>query len=89
MRDLRRDRRYDSPAWRLVRKQVLARDGYRCQLGLPGCTGVARQVDHIAEPAVGGAFFAMFNLRASCGHCNVSKRNRMRARAARERLGEE
>jgi hypothetical protein len=33
-------------AWRRVRARVLSRDGYRCQLRLPGCTDVATCVHH-------------------------------------------
>ena len=77
MRDKRRDRRYDSPGWRMLRKHVLERDGYQCQLRLDDrCTHIATQVDHKIEPSKGGQFFDEWNCRASCGHCNVAKRNR-------------
>jgi hypothetical protein len=43
--------------WRAVRKRVLVRDRYQCQIGLPGCKGRANSVDHIVELADGGAPF--------------------------------
>jgi 5-methylcytosine-specific restriction endonuclease McrA len=54
--------------WRKTRALVLVRDGYRCQLRLPGCTTHATHVHHVAgkqfgdDPAL---------LVASCQHCNL------------------
>lgn len=59
--------------WHKVRKQVLERDGHRCQLGLPGCTSSARHVDHIVPLAEGGARLDPDNLRASCQSCNLRR----------------
>jgi hypothetical protein len=39
---------YRTPAWRAVRSFVLKRDGYLCQLRLPGCQVRATIADHIA-----------------------------------------
>jgi 5-methylcytosine-specific restriction enzyme A len=78
------DRRYNTPAWKAVRLVVLERDHHLCQLRLDArCTIRATHVDHIVEPSKGGAFFDLGNLRASCGHCNVAKRNRNIAADAR------
>ncbi|MEU5721582.1 hypothetical protein ABZ783_07145 [Micromonospora sp. NPDC047738] len=56
-------------AWRRTRAQVLARDGHRCQLKLPGCTTVATHVHHVRGKQHGDdeAY-----LVASCEHCNLS-----------------
>jgi 5-methylcytosine-specific restriction endonuclease McrA len=56
-------------AWRTMRALVLARDGYQCQVRLPGCTGMATQVDHIHTRTHGGTDQAA-NLRAICKQCN-------------------
>ena len=85
----KRDRRYASPAWRALRRQVLVRDKYECQLRLPKCTGTASEVDHKAPPSMGGSFFDAWNLRAACKSCNIARRNKMRAQVARKALGEE
>lgn len=52
---------------------VIARDGGRCQLRLPGCTAVATTADHIVPRSRGG-LTTVGNLRAACGHCNSSRR---------------
>jgi 5-methylcytosine-specific restriction endonuclease McrA len=60
-------------AWQRVRLAILARDGYRCRLALPCCTGVATEVDHIVELAAGGARLDPANLQAACKPCNSTK----------------
>ena len=70
--------RYNDPAWRRVRLEVLARDGHRCRISGPKCKGLADQVDHIIEVDAGGARLDPTNLRASCSACN-------QARAARKK----
>lgn len=59
--------------WSKRRAVVLARDNGVCQLGLPGCTSVAKQVDHIVPLSRGGNH-DLSNLRASCVHCNQGRR---------------
>jgi 5-methylcytosine-specific restriction protein A len=59
--------------WQRVRLVILARDGHRCRLALPGCKGVATEVDHIVELAAGGARLDPANLQAACKPCNSSK----------------
>lgn len=58
--------------WRKRRQIILQRDGFRCQLRLPGCTGKATTVDHIKPKADGGGDEAT-NLVAACARCNVAK----------------
>jgi len=64
------DRRLWTRAYRNLRLWILERDGHRCQIRGPHCTGYATQVDHILERADGGALFDPANLRAACAWCN-------------------
>ena len=52
--------------WRKVRRAILARDHYTCQL----CGGRANSVDHIVPRSLGGARYDPRNLRACCLDCN-------------------
>ena len=61
--------------WLILRKAVLARDNWQCQLKLPGCKQRATQVDHIIGLAQGGPAWDPTNLRSSCRSCNVAKGN--------------
>jgi 5-methylcytosine-specific restriction endonuclease McrA len=74
---MRRFRTSDA-AWRVVRLRVLERDGWNCQLRLPGCRGKADEADHIVPHDRGGAWYDEANLRAACGHCNRARGNRLR-----------
>lgn len=58
--------------WRKLRAHVLARDLYRCQLGLVGCTVDATHVDHLIPRSKGGKD-TMSNLVAACRNCNLKK----------------
>jgi len=60
---------YSGP-WVRIRKKVLERDGYVCQVRRKRCTGVATQVDHIVPVSKGGSWWDESNLRASCQPCN-------------------
>jgi len=62
-----------SPQWRRLRLVILERDGWRCRIGLPKCTGRAVEVDHIVARVDGGDPWAASNLRASCEYCNRSR----------------
>ena len=55
-----------------LRKLVLIRDRYACQLQLPGCTQPATQVDH-RIPFRDGGVETLENLQASCANCNLRK----------------
>ena len=57
-------------AWRKVRAQVLARDGYQCKIKLPGvCVGVADCVHHTKGRAITGDDPA--HMVAACMACNL------------------
>jgi 5-methylcytosine-specific restriction endonuclease McrA len=58
--------------WRNTRARVLARDGWICQLKLPGCTVTAHHVDHHVPVLFGGADDES-NLVAACANCNLAK----------------
>lgn len=62
--------------WEKARKAVLERDGYRCMIAGPTCTGRATEVDHRVSPHDGGAWLDPANLRASCRACNASRGSR-------------
>jgi 5-methylcytosine-specific restriction endonuclease McrA len=66
---------YRRAAWQKVRRYVLDRDGYICQIGRPGCKITANTVDHIRGLEQGGAEYDPRNLQAACGYCNVGKGN--------------
>lgn len=61
--------------WMRQVKLVIARDGATCRLALTGCTGIATTADHILPRSKGGSN-ELPNLRASCGHCNKSRKDR-------------
>lgn len=65
-----------------LRHHVFERDGQRCQIRGPGCTGDAAELDHIVPRRDGGAILNADNARASCRHCNRSRRQPRRPRSA-------
>ena len=75
---------YQSRLWRNLSKQILARDGYRCQLRLPKCKGRATATNHILDWRSGGSWYSPDNLQAACSSCNTAERNSRIARAARQ-----
>lgn len=76
-------RRYGSSGWAWQRTVAAVIDaaGGRCQLRLDGCTVRATTADHVLSPRHGGSDEA-WNLRASCGECNETRR-REQAKAGR------
>jgi hypothetical protein len=61
-------------AWRRIRKRILERDGYRCQLRVTNrCTHHATQVHHTLGREVTGDDPRF--LVASCASCNATLRD--------------
>jgi len=76
-----------SPAWREVRKRVLARDNYECQIRIPGtCEGRATTVDHIHALAEGGAAMDESNLRGACYACNSRLGAQLGSKAMKQKI---
>lgn len=73
---------YSGP-WKTIRREVLLRDDYRCQIKLEGCTQVAEEVDHILPVALGGEWFDKDNLRASCRACNLRRLRKAKTTSSR------
>lgn len=76
------DRRDRLPAdWQEIRAQVLARDGWMCQLRFVArCTGTATDADHI----MAGDDHRLENLQAACRPCHAHK-SALEGAAARPR----
>jgi hypothetical protein len=74
---------YADPRWQTVRRAVLERDLWRCQIQRAKCTTKATEVDHIVAVSQGGAKFDPANLRAACKSCNIGERNAQVAARAR------
>jgi 5-methylcytosine-specific restriction endonuclease McrA len=77
---------YRTRRWQIVRRQVLERDGWRCQLcGEPIDTQApprsprSATVDHIVSLLDGGAWYDLPNLRAAHHVCNSVRANTARA----------
>lgn len=80
-------RKGSTRAWRRTRALVLARDGHRCQLALPGtwrtrdgqvrrCLGVATQAHHLDGKAYGDD---LGRIVAACKPCNLKVGNPLTA----------
>jgi 5-methylcytosine-specific restriction protein A len=69
----------------VIRKKVLERNGYQCQLRYADiCVGKASQVDHIVQPEAGGGS-DLANLRAVCVRCHARRTGRQGALAKQRR----
>ena len=65
--------RLNQTRWLEVRRRVLDRDGWRCQVcGLPG----RLEVDHRVALADGGGEYEPANLQALCRACHFGKTRR-------------
>ena len=61
---------YGSKRWRMLRRRVLERDGWRCRT----CGKAGRlEVDHVIPIADGGDWWAVGNLQALCRRCHIAK----------------
>jgi 5-methylcytosine-specific restriction protein A len=67
------DPRLRSNEWQALRRLILGRDHYRCQINGPLCRHTATEVDHILSPLEGGDFWDTTNLRGSCKPCNAGR----------------
>jgi 5-methylcytosine-specific restriction endonuclease McrA len=65
-----RPRNGSTRSWRVLRAQILARDGWLCQI--PGCGRTAHHVDHI-QPVLFGGTDDPSNLQALCAEHNLQK----------------
>jgi 5-methylcytosine-specific restriction protein A len=67
-----------------VRKQIMERDGWRCQINGPTCIGEATQADHRIAHAEGGSDDAS-NGQAVCVPCHEIKTQQERLRGMKKR----
>lgn len=75
--------------WSARVRQVLEREGYRCQLRYADiCVGRTSQVDHILQPEAGGGS-DLANLRAVCRPCHARRTGRQGALAKQRRAAAE
>jgi 5-methylcytosine-specific restriction enzyme A len=82
-----RDPRYSTAAWQKLRKAVLARDGYVCQIGGLRCRGEATSVHHlIPSSQAPELFWEPTNLVAACGRCNYGDGARVAAENTRRTI---
>lgn len=67
---------YRDPRWPRIRKLVLIRDGYRCQIQTPICIGLANSADHIIpwRELPPSEWYVITNLRAACMPCQLHVR---------------
>jgi 5-methylcytosine-specific restriction endonuclease McrA len=65
---------YHTKVWQQLRKRVMIRDLYVCQIKLPGCTVLASVADHIVPREQGGTDLED-NLRAACARCHNARHN--------------
>jgi 5-methylcytosine-specific restriction protein A len=75
----------NTAAWKRLRRDVLERDNYQCQLRGPACTHHATQVDHISNTAAGGAPLDPTNCASACAPCNARKASAEGAAARRHK----
>lgn len=59
-----------------IRAEVISTWGNTCWLGLPGCTRVGEEDDHIIPWSHGGKD-TVANIRRACKHCNASRQDRV------------
>jgi 5-methylcytosine-specific restriction endonuclease McrA len=69
---------YKTREWRLLRKEVLTRDSWECQIRGRMCAGIADRVDHVLPRSKGGSN-SLENLVAACCRCNSSKKDSLTA----------
>jgi 5-methylcytosine-specific restriction endonuclease McrA len=81
------DRRYRTAAWQRLRRQVLARDHYVCQVQGARCTRYADTAHHILPSSrYPDRFWDPANLQAACRACNFGDGARVKADNRASRL---
>jgi len=78
------DRVYATKTWRIVREQVIARDGGVCQICKTAVTGDGA-VDHIVPWREGGPWYDLDNLRLVHTRCNSARVKRSQRAGASQR----
>ena len=74
---------YGTARWRLLRRRIFDRDGWRCQ----SCGKAGRlECDHILPVHKGGEFWEPSNLQALCRPCHFAKTARENSRRKHELL---
>jgi len=58
------------------RKTVFDRCNNKCEIGLKGCTEIAKEIDHIIPVSRGGGN-ELYNLQGACSSCNRKKYNKI------------
>ncbi len=64
---------YTSKAWGIRRREILERDGFKCQYQFEGCSKYATQVDHITSSFITELCLDPYNLKSSCDNCHNKK----------------
>ena len=59
--------RLDRKRWAAVRRRILDRDNWRCQI----CGNYGNEVDHMVALFDGGAKYDLENLRCLCRSCHI------------------
>ena len=76
--------RYGSRRWRLLRRRIFDRDGWRCQGMVSAkdrCSKAGRlECDHVLAVHKGGEFWEPSNLQALCRPCHFAKSARENSR---------
>lgn len=66
----RTDKRYGSPRWRKLTRQIQIRDHWQCVY----CGAPSQLTDHVIAVVHGGDFWDQGNLVACCRSCNQGRR---------------
>jgi 5-methylcytosine-specific restriction endonuclease McrA len=66
----RTDKRYGSPRWRKLTRQIQVRDLWQCVY----CGAPSQLTDHVVAVVHGGSFWDESNLAACCRSCNQGRR---------------
>lgn len=79
---------YDHPRWRAIRRLVLDRCAWLCEIKGPLCKVKATDADHITpwrDCVEQADWFRLDNLRGSCSPCNISRASNQKHQRGWER----